>query len=441
MKKFAVPMLVVVALVASTFVAFAGLPGGPYSSAFRVQNLSTSIANCVYMFYDGNGTVAFTSASSQINSGDSLYVYVPSLSFTSGEYSGVVSCDQQVAAVVNYSDATSGTAFAGVASENAASTLYAPGIYSNFYSFSSNIYVQNAGSTAASGVVSIFAPGSTTPAATQSFTGLAPNASKLIDQNGITGLAQNVAYSALITGTGNLAAEVNIYGLTGTGTAKQLYSYNPVTGGSTTAYAPIIMNAYYGFNTSLAIQNLGTSSTAYTVTYGTGQQQTGTLQQNSSVSLYTPDSGVPAGSLTGATVQSDGQPIVLLVNESNTTQRASSYIGFPAGSGTLKISAPIIMKNYYNFETSVTCQNLGASVATMSISYASNTGTQTASGPVDPGKTTLFYQGSDGNVSDGITSATITSSQPTVCVVTEGATNALNSTANDYQYTYNGINQ
>ncbi len=439
MKKFVVPLLVLVALLASTVVALADLPGGPYSSAFRVQNLGTSQANCVYTFYNGSGSAVFNSSNSTINPGDSLYVYVPNVTMPVGVYSGVVSCDQQVAAVVNYSDAHRGTAFAGV--NNGATTLYAPAVYSHYYNFSTNMYIQNTGSSAASGVVSIYAPGSSTPAATQTFSNLAPNASVLVEQNGLAGLNTNVAYSAVITGTAGVAAEVNIYGLPGTSPQYQLYSYNPVASGATKAYAPIIMNNYYGFNTALAIQNLGSASTTYTVTYGTGQTQNGTLQPNSSVSLYTPSSGVPSGALTGATVQSSGQPIVLLVNESNTTQRASNYIGFPDGSGTLKISAPIIMKNYYNFETSVTCQNLGTSSATMSIEYANNLGHLTTSSPVLAGKTFLFYQGSDANMLNGISSATITSSQPTVCVVTEGATSALNSQANDYQYTYNGINQ
>ncbi len=439
MKKLVIAALVIVALAASTFVAFAALPGGPYSSAFRVQNLASNLATCVYTFYDGSGNGIYTSSSSTINPGDSLYVYVPSLSMASGQYSGVVSCDQQVAAVVNFSDANRGSAFAGVTT--GATTLYAPGIYNNYYSYSTNMYIQNAGSTPVSGQVSIYAPGSSSPSATQAFSNLAPNASVLVEQNGLAGLNKNVPYSAVISGNGNLAAEVNIYGLPATAPVNQLYSYNPVTGGATTAYAPIIMNNYYGFNTALAIQNLGAASTTYTVTYATGQVQTGSVQPNSSVSLYTPASGVPLNTLTGATVQSSGQPIVLLVNESNSTQRASSYIGFPAGSGTLKISAPIIMKNYYNYETSVTCQNLGGGNAAMSIEYASNVGHPTASGAVAPGKTWLFYQGTDANMPNGITSATITSNQPTVCVVSESATAALNALPNDYQYTYNGINQ
>ena len=436
MRKSTMSVLTILVLLALPLIVTASTPGGPFSSAFRVQNLSASIANCVYTFYNSSGTAQFTSASSAINPGDSLFVYVPSLSLANGEYSGVVSCDQDVAAVVNWSDANSGASFEGVGSTDTATTLYAPGIYDNYFNFYSNVYVQNASTGPVNVTVSIYAPGNSSPVATQVFNSLPANASHLFEQSGLSQLANNVPYSAKITATGSVAAIVNIYGGVGTVADNQLYSYNAFKGGSKKAYAPVLMNNYFGYNTALAIQNLSsTSSTTYTISYGTGQVQNGSIPANSSVSLYTPSAGVPAGSLTSATV-SAGQDVVVLVNESNSFRRAASYAGFAAGNTVGR--APIVMRNYFNFDSSVTCQNVGTASATMSIDYA-NTGTNTTSPSILPGKTHLFYQPSDPNMLPGITSATITSSQPIACIVNQDTTSALATVQADNLYAYEGI--
>jgi hypothetical protein len=422
MRKITVSILVVVALLSLAVAAYAATPGGPFSSAFRVQNVSATTANCVYTFYKADGSVGYTSAGSSINAGDSLYVYVPSVAgLASGEYSGVVSCDQDVAAVVNWSDANSGASFEGVGSADTATTLYAPGIYDNYYNFYSNIYVQNATSSAVDVSVEIYAPGSAVPILTQAFAALPANSAHMFEQAG-TALVNGVPYSAKIVATGNVAAIVNIYGGVGSSVDNQLYSYNAFKGGSTTAYAPVIMNNYYGYNTALAIQNLGATTAPYTVTYGSGHVQTGNVAGNSSVSLYSPASGIPAGNALGlnsAKVES-AQPVVVLVNESNNFNRAASYAGFAAGNTIAR--APIVMRAYYNFNTSVQCQNLGAVAATMTIDYA-NTATNTTSPSIAAGKTHLFYQPTDPNMpsgnTNGITSATITSAQPIACIVNQ----------------------
>ena len=108
---------------------------------------------------------------------------------------------------------------------------------------------------------------------------------------------------------------------------NQLYSYNAFKAGSTTAYAPVVMNNYYGFNTSVAFQNITSVATAYTVTYGSGQQQTGMLARELVCVAVFPVAEIlqAAGKALGldsAKIESD-QPIVVLVNESNNYSRAA----------------------------------------------------------------------------------------------------------------------
>ncbi len=440
MKRWLVVViaLVLLALATGAALAVAPAPEGPFNTAFRVQNLGSADATCVYEFYDTTGSVAYTSASEVISVGDSLYVYVPNVGVADGQYSAVVSCDQPVGAVVNFSDADSGAAHNGIASGEVGTTWFAPGIYDNFYGFYSNIYAQNTTNAPITITAEIYEAGVATPVLTQTQTNVAPYAAVVFDQSGQAALQDNVAYSAKISADGDIAVIVNIYGEGGV--EDQLYSYNPFASGATTAYAPVIMKNYYGYNTALTVQNMGSTTTTVTVTYGTGVTETASIAANASHLFYTPASPLSDGTLTGATVQSDGQPIVLLVNESTSMNRAASYSGFATGSTTVR--APIVMRRYYNYNTSITCQNVGTVTTTMTIAYGGISGTEEVA-DVAPGGTALFYQPASTLISDNfIGSATITASQPIICVVNEDMNEApyVNQKM-DQLYAYNAISQ
>ncbi len=201
MKKLVLLVLVLGVVLggASTVFADKPAPGGPFNTAFRVMNLETTQTSCTIDFYNSSGVSQLTYGPATISPGDSLYVYVPDLTtLGDGEYSAVVSCDKLVAAVVNFSDANSGASHSGIAGGDVAQTFYAPGIYNNYYNFYSNLYVQNASSSPVDITVSIYAPGSSTPVATQSATSVPANASRGFDQKGLSGLTSGVAYSAKI---------------------------------------------------------------------------------------------------------------------------------------------------------------------------------------------------------------------------------------------------
>ena len=436
MKKFGILLVVMVLLAALATIASAETPapGGPFNTAFRIQNLATEDAACMFEFYDENGVSQYASgALPPINSQDSAYVYVPNLGVDAGQYAAVVSCDREVAAVVNYSDADSGASYSGVGGGEVATTLYAPGIYDNFYSYYSNIVVQNASGGVIDITLEIYEPGVTAPVYTDVETNVPANGFVNFEQEALTQLATNQFYSAKIIGTGDIAAIVNIYGR---GSFDgQLYSYNPFASGSTTAFAPVIMNNFYGNNTSLVIQNIGTVETDVTITYSTGLVKTATIGAGEANSRYTPAEGLPTGTLTGVKVESDGQPIVLLVNESNDKNRAASYSGFAAGANN--VSAPIVMRRYYEYNTSITCQNIGAFATDITIQYGGIAGSNTVAG-VAAGDNTMFYQPADSLVPDNwIGSATITAAEPIVCVVNEDMNE--NPAIMDQLYAYNGI--
>ncbi|HID64257.1 MAG TPA: hypothetical protein EYP49_16180 [Anaerolineae bacterium] len=348
-----------------------------------------------------------------------------------------MSCDQEVAAVVNFSDPDSGASYSGVT--EVADTMYAPGIYDNYYNYYSNVVVQNASGGTIDITLEIYEPGNPTPVYTDTRTNVPANGFVNFEQEGLTQLADNQFYSAKIIGTGNIAAIVNIYGKGPYD--DQLYSYNPFSSGSTVAYAPVIMNAYYGYNTALVIQNMGTSDAQVTITYSEGTVKNTTIAPGAADSRYTPLEGLATGLLTGAKIEcTNGQPIVVLVNESTDKNRAASYSGFAAGSTTVR--APIVMRRYYKYNTSITCQNIGTADATMAISYGGIAGT-TTSPSVPMNGIYMFYQPTDPLLTDNfIGSATITSAENIVCVVNEDMNEPPErDQIMDQLYAYNGIGQ
>lgn len=421
-------------------------PGSGFVSAFRVQNLGTATASCQYIFYDSAGSQAYASAPTSIAAGGSTLVYTPSLSgLAAGQFSGVVSCDQPVAAIVNFAQPatvgpnSSADNYAGIVTQ--ATTWYAPALYNNYYNFYTNMVVQNASASPVNIHVDIFPPGSSTAIATDDATNVPAYASVSFDQSTKPALQTNVSYSAKITATGNVAPIVNIYGLGPY--AWELYSYNPSPSGSTTIYTPVILNNFYGYNSAISIQNIGTATATVHVAYGTGQVWDGTIAAGSSTSLYTPVSGVPAGTATGATITSGGgspQPLIAIVNQSNNSGRAASYVGFSGGNKTVRL--PIMMRRFYGFNSAAQCQNVGTAAATMNIAYSGVSGSfTTPSIPV--GGTYQFYQGNDPLLSDNWSdSATVTSAQNIVCVVNEDQNEgAAATTYMDTFYSYDGIGQ
>lgn len=448
MKKTLIPVLVLVLLLAAVLPASAATPapGGPFSTAFRVQNLEASTnVTCDYTFYNSSGGTAFTSGqSAPIVPGDSLFVYVPNLSsLASGSYSGVVGCTGKVAAVANFSDADSGASFNGIS--QAATTWFAPAVYNNYFNFYSSVVVQNASSSPVNITLEIFAAGNATAIYSDTKSSVPAYASVNFEQEGLGQLATNTPYSAKVTATGPVAPVVTIYGKAAA--ANQLYSYNPFQAGSKTMYAPVVMKNYFGYNSALVIQNMGAATTTVTVTYSTGHSQSQDLTAGAAWSIYVPSqgpSGLPSGNSGGlfsATVTSSTENIALLVNESNNFNRAASFTGFAGGSTTVQV--PALEKAYFNYNSSVTCQVLSGGPAAIRIEYFE---AGASKGFVDSavtanGQTALFYQPSAAFLpTNWLGSAKITSAASIACVVNQDMNQAPYSTTSmDQLFAYEGV--
>lgn len=125
-----------------------------------------------------------------------------------------------------------------------------------------------------------------------------------------------------------------------------------------------MMHEYWGWDTSITIQNAGLASTDVTVTYynqGGGVEDTDTtinnLAPNISATLNQgTNPNLPTSYLGHAVITSSlGQPLAVVVQE-YATDAWTAYNGFSDGASTAYI--PLVMDNYYGWKTGFSVQNL-----------------------------------------------------------------------------------
>jgi hypothetical protein len=204
------------------------------------------------------------------------------------------------------------------------------------------------------------------------------------DQTGLTGLLENVTYSAKISAVVNgtstpadiavvVAAHGSADGLPAVGdSTPQSYAYNAFSEGFQTWYAPVLAVNYYGWQTALVVQNIGSGPTDVTVSYSNGESDTKlALAPNASWSMYMAVQSAladnPGNVIAAATITSSAEDIVVMVNESNNYQRAATYTGL-SGGGTA-LFAPMVVKGDGNYQGSITCQNLYNGSNTVTVDF------------------------------------------------------------------------
>jgi hypothetical protein len=297
-------------------------------------------------------------------------------------------------------------------------TLYAPVIMNNYYSWYSNLMMMNTGPTAASGNIAYYRSSDGQNVYNQSFT-LAPNASLSTQYNNG---ATNMLYSARITSSQPLAAIVR-QRREQNGVSKVFMSYNCVSSGSTTVHAPLIMNNYSSWDTSMTVQNTSASSASITMYYYNSsgsvvKTSTDSIPAYSSHAYYTPNQGLADGFIGTARVTSN-KPVVVVVNQSaphgSTPKRGLSYNGTSGGSTLVVI--PDLM-NYWgtqNWVSSVNVKNLSSTTSTVAtLTY----GGQSYNSPtIQPNGSKTFYVPNYAGGTSRRGWATVSASQPVAVVV------------------------
>ncbi len=449
-------------------------PGGPFVSAYAVQNMSDTVsANCGAYYYDSNGGLATYTPLNGIQPNKSVFVSVDTdTSIPNGRYSLTLSCDQKVAVVSTFKDTDGGSGSGayrgyGVSPDILTTKWYIPSIYNNYYNYYSNVVIQNPSDTQITAKITIFDDKNNKvycngPNNNCNGNGevIGPHKILILNQNGLRldlNSSKDKKYSATITSSAPVSVAANMYGWTGNGAVPngQLFSIAAIRGGAYTFYAPVIMNNYFSYNTALTIQNQSeTIPTKYNVEYSipgrvTTVKTTGTLAPNSVEILYTPNNKeIPIGSVASAKITSQSvddiqarQLLGILVNESSPDNRAASYTGFTQGATTVFL--PIVNKRYKDLNSSVTCQNVGQA-APMKIKYidfAGNIIGPITTGTINNNQTYPFYQPGEPLLPNGFNgSAVISSTSQIICVVNQNKDEgAFRTTARDFLSTYEGI--
>ena len=451
-----VSIMVLITLMMVPFAQAQGIPTtqapGTWSSSINIQNTGSASATVVLDFYNTSGTkiLSFT-VSPPIPAGGSRSLYVPAQvpGLASGQYSVIASSDQPLQIVANASSISPATAgaYTGLQSDEIGKTLFFPGLYNGYYGFYSQIVLQNTETSAATVTLTFYNQKTGAVVATVTGASIPATSSRVFALPSLPGVPSGNAdglLSAKVTSDRNLAGIANIW----TGAKFGEFSdYNGYIAGSTSVvYAPALYKNYYGFVSSLTVQNLSATNANIRITYSNGTIENKTLLPNQSVEYYQPNNpALPSGNANGvfsAKVESlNGAEIVVLVNvEDKNKGLLASYNG-PSTAST-SVNLPVVLKSFYKWFSAQTVQNVGTSPTNITITYATGQ-TRTFNNIPPNGTVNIIELASAGSVLPDVSSvsAVVTSSggQPIVAVVQQNSELMYTETPGDYLLAYTGI--
>jgi len=268
-------VLVLSFLLVLTVVPVAAMPAGDWVSGVTVANLSSDPAAVQISFYSDDGTEVLVVDGGTISGNGSKTWYLPSAiaSLPSGFVgSAIVASDMPVAATVN-TQLPSGTnpmrVGTSIGVQTPSEIVYVTQLMNDYYQWDSYCAVQNAGATSVD-VVARFYDESGVEVTTDTKT-VMPSSNKLYDLAAVAGLGSGV-FSAKFEGdaTHPIAVVCNFYNTGLNASTSQFHSYNGLAQGDTKLFVPRIVKDYYGYQSGLRIQNIGSETLTVTVTYSFG---------------------------------------------------------------------------------------------------------------------------------------------------------------------------
>ena len=424
---------------------------GLWSSSINIQNVGAGPATVVIKFYNAAGTEALSytvTPAIGVNGSRSLYVPSDIPGLSSGQYAVVVSSDEMVQVVANAASTSPYTAGAynGIASSEIGKTIYFPGLYKNYYSYYSEVVLQNTESAIASVTLKFYNQKTGAQVGGDMAATIPGYASRVFALGSMAGLPSGNAdglYSLQVTSSTNLAGVANIWAATFRGIFSD---YNGYVSGATTVYAPALYKMYYNYVSALTVQNVDALPADVRVTYSNGTTESVTLQPRTAKEYYQPaNAALPSGNAAGvfsAKVEcTNGQKIVALVNiQQNTKGLLASYNG-PA-TATNSVNAPVVLKAFYGWYSAVTVQNVGTLPTDITITYAAaGSPTRTFPGVIANGTVNIIQLASAGDpLPDGSSVSAVVSSsgQPIVAVVQEDSITSYAAHPGDYLLAYTG---
>jgi len=252
------------------------------------------------------------------------------------------------------------------------------------YSWSTAYQVVNMGTEATTIDIDYYnAQGQKQDAAHLQYTNVPPGGSRLVVQFTDDKNLQSGRYSAVISAGQPIAAIANqqlvASGATSYNPAPPFSTYSGESQGSSQVTLPAIMNNWYGYYTDVFIMNVGGGTASKVdITYVPGKiganatGATGVTDLNNSIPQYATleknnndlatlkaTSGPYVGRFLGTAIVTSDQPIIAVVNQHNVSaSKLMTYNGFSAGS--LSIAAPVHMKGYFGYYTTLLVGNPSA---------------------------------------------------------------------------------
>lgn len=303
--------------------AFADANG--YKTAIVVHNGANTAANVTIQYRDQSG-VALASESRAIPAFSSAtfdQTNTPNLG--AGFRSAVVTADQAVTGVLLMTRPDSGTLGAAQLGTGQGSAAYMPVVYNGYFGFSSRFAVQNADTAESTFTAGYFSAATGQSIGAEAYPATGPFGVRVFYQydRGTTQARPRPGFNGSAAVVSNETRRLVALGeVLSTASNYEMYNGVPVATASTRATCPAILKNYYGYNTSLTIQNVGTGPTDLTIVY-TGPGGVTALTQNvtglpsgANHFSYTPGNAtLPAGFSGAVTVTSTSQRIVAMVNE------------------------------------------------------------------------------------------------------------------------------
>jgi len=321
-------------------------PAGNWISTIACQNLDlANAAEITLTFYAASNGSAVSSYDDTIPAGGSKnYVTSdPELNLPTGFLgSAVVSSSHIVACNANTKTGDGSnknpyrlSSSSGLSDTITTSKVDAPQVMKTYNGWNSYIVVQNTGNSVAKVKVSYRRQNGNLILAANETVNIAAHSSKVIYQEANVELPDKFIGSAKVTSINptdaRIAVLVNFYNLGDSPGTSQFHSYNGFSAGAKRLYVPRVVRQFYGYNSGMTIQNIGTIDSAVTITFNfdgnTYVYHTETIRAKAATPIYLPNIPelAPVASLAishrfgSAVLEADepGALIVAIVNEDN----------------------------------------------------------------------------------------------------------------------------
>jgi len=448
-------LIVLVAVVVLVVPAYAQL-GDTDVSSFTVQNVSGGSAEVTITFIAEDGTQsspadlgAGVTNPFTLADGASQQVYVPNVpGLASGRYAVMISSNAQVAAIASVSG-TGTTRFTGsyTGFSGGAQTFYLPTFSYNFYGWYSMISVQNVGAGPADVTIDISCENGTKGTLTKDDIPAYASHTFVLKSEipaGFTASTECIG-SAVVTSPDENVIATDSQNRPAQGNTN---TFSGLVSGNSTLYVPALTHNYYGWNHSLNILKLGSGNSTVTVEYSDGAPNSvcNLTDNTPSCQLYMPSVHSATGLFGASITSSPSMELVAVANSSKGTL-SSSYNAVGDGTGSAEVSMTEVVKAFYKWNSSWTCQNVGSVNTQIHVSYQGYAGSAyTHPTTLSSGDTVQVYVPSEPFLPSGYQGgATITATNTSAdiaCIVDFTNENWMNvATPGDWTQGYNAYNK